>query len=54
MRVCAWCVTCACLCLVCNVLFAGKTEEEARKELQAAGMNEDEIAKLVQHKVFLG
>jgi glucose-6-phosphate isomerase len=32
----------------------GKTEEEARAELQAAGLKGDKLEQLVPHKVFAG
>lgn len=37
-----------------EALMNGKTEAEARKELQEKGMKEDEIAKLLPFKVFEG
>ena len=37
-----------------EALMKGKTEEEARAELQAAGLDESEIARLLPHKVFPG
>lgn len=37
-----------------EALMRGKTEEEARKELEAKGMAKEAIDKLAPHKVFLG
>uniref|UniRef100_A0A8C4NCZ3 Glucose-6-phosphate isomerase n=1 Tax=Eptatretus burgeri TaxID=7764 RepID=A0A8C4NCZ3_EPTBU len=37
-----------------EALMKGKTEAEARKELQAAGKSGDELEKLLPHKVFEG
>lgn len=37
-----------------EALMKGKTEEEARAELQAAGMSGEALDKLVPHKVFEG
>jgi glucose-6-phosphate isomerase len=37
-----------------EALMRGKTEEEAYEELKASGMKEEEIAKLLKHKVFEG
>uniref|UniRef100_A0A3Q2PWI0 Glucose-6-phosphate isomerase n=1 Tax=Fundulus heteroclitus TaxID=8078 RepID=A0A3Q2PWI0_FUNHE len=37
-----------------EALMKGKTAEEARKELQAAGMSGDVLEKLLPHKVFQG
>ncbi|XP_013882229.1 glucose-6-phosphate isomerase a [Austrofundulus limnaeus] len=37
-----------------EALMKGKTSEEARKELQAAGMTGDALEKLLPHKVFEG
>ncbi|XP_035771280.1 glucose-6-phosphate isomerase-like [Neolamprologus brichardi] len=37
-----------------EALMKGKTPDEARKELEAAGMSGDALEKLLPHKVFLG
>jgi len=37
-----------------EALMKGKSESEARRELESAGMNEDEIKKILPHKVFKG
>ncbi|HEX7846790.1 MAG TPA: glucose-6-phosphate isomerase, partial [Chitinophagaceae bacterium] len=37
-----------------EALMNGKTEEEAEKELEKAGLNNEEIAKLLPYKVFPG
>ena len=37
-----------------EALMCGKDESEALAELQAAGLSENEIAKLLPHKVFMG
>ncbi|XP_037834354.1 glucose-6-phosphate isomerase a [Kryptolebias marmoratus] len=37
-----------------EALMKGKTSEEARKELEAAGMTGDKLEKLLPHKVFEG
>ncbi|XP_051546329.1 glucose-6-phosphate isomerase-like [Myxocyprinus asiaticus] len=37
-----------------EALMRGKTSDEARKELQSAGMSEDALEKLLPHKVFQG
>lgn len=37
-----------------EALAKGKTEAEARKELEASGMKPDDIEKLLPHKVFIG
>jgi glucose-6-phosphate isomerase len=37
-----------------EALMKGKSENEARRELENAGMNEDEIKKILPHKVFKG
>jgi len=37
-----------------EALMKGKTEDEARQELQKAGKSEDEIKKLLHHKRFTG
>src|SRR5512140_1585750 len=37
-----------------EALMRGKTEEEARAELQSAGMKGDQLERLVPHKVFEG
>ena len=37
-----------------QALMRGRTEAEARAELQMAGMSQDAIAKLVPHRVFPG
>lgn len=37
-----------------EALMKGKTTEEAKKELQDAGLKQDEIVKLLPHKVFAG
>ena len=37
-----------------EALMKGKTTDEARKELEAAGMSGDTLEKLLPHKVFQG
>ena len=37
-----------------EALMRGKTEAEARTELEASGMNGEELAKLLPHKIFPG
>ncbi len=37
-----------------EALMLGKTEQEARREMQAEGLSEEEIACLLPHKVFAG
>ncbi|MDX2503860.1 MAG: glucose-6-phosphate isomerase [Gammaproteobacteria bacterium] len=37
-----------------EALMRGKTEAEARQEMQAEGLSEDEIEKLLPHKIFEG
>lgn len=37
-----------------EALMAGKTEDQARKELESAGLTGDKLSKLLPHKVFLG
>ncbi len=37
-----------------EALMKGKTSEEARKELQGSGLKQDEIERLLPHKVFAG
>src|SRR5262249_1100717 len=37
-----------------EALMKGKTEEEAQKELEAAGLPPDRVAELVPHKTFPG
>ncbi|NTV44933.1 MAG: glucose-6-phosphate isomerase [Chlorobiales bacterium] len=37
-----------------EALMKGKTEDEARKELQASGMSGDKLEKLLPHKIFPG
>ncbi len=37
-----------------EALMKGKSAEQARKEMEAAGMNEEEISELLPHKIFKG
>jgi glucose-6-phosphate isomerase len=37
-----------------EALMKGKTEDEAREELQAAGMSAEQIEKLLPYKIFQG
>ena len=37
-----------------EALAKGKTENEAKKELEASGMDEKDIIRLLPHKVFTG
>lgn len=37
-----------------EALMKGKTTDEARKELEAAGMSDDALVRLLPHKVFQG
>lgn len=37
-----------------EALMKGKTSDEAKKELEAAGMSGEALERLLPHKVFLG
>lgn len=37
-----------------EALAKGKTEEEAKQELEKSGLKPEEVAKLLPHKVFVG